>query len=239
MAQTTLLEFAQQFCPSLGLPVPDALFGVDDNLNQVAAMFNRVADELLREKAWQINVQSTTFVSIAAEIQGSMQTLAPGYVKVLNRTFFDRTLRLPVFGPRSPEEWEQMKAIVNLGPIYQYRIFGGNMHILPVMEAGHTMAFEYQSKNLFLAADGTTTKHWATADDDTFLLDDDLLLKGVLWRWKYEKGMPYAEDKTSWLKAIRQALAADGTKRDLDLRGGQGDFRPGIFVPYGSFPVSN
>ena len=68
------------------------------------------------------------------------------------------------------------------------------------------------------------------------LLPETLLLMGLRWRWKKEKGVDYAEDFRTYESQVKDALGRDGGKPILNMgmdcnRGA----RPGIFVPQGSW----
>jgi len=124
-----------------------------------------------------------------------------------------------------------MKAMASTGPRYRYRLRGGKLLVNPTPAAGHTWAFEYVSKNWLLGIDGTTYKQYATLDTDTILLPEDLVLMGLRWRWKKEKGLDYAEDFEEYENQIKTDLGRDGGKETLRMDGESRDARPGIFVP--------
>ncbi len=130
-----------------------------------------------------------------------------------------------------------MKALTITGPRYQYRIRGAHLLVNPTPTAGYTWAFEYISTNWILGSDGTTYKQYATQDDDTILLPEDLVLLGLRWRWKKEKGLDYAEDFESYEMQVKMELGRDGGKRTLRMDGGEQDARPGFGVQSMSWPL--
>jgi len=78
--------------------------------------------------------------------------------------------------------------------------------------------YPYISKNFARSApaSGTgiiTPKAAFTADDDTFLLDDRLITLGVIWRYREQKGMGYAEDMATYEMALSQEQARDKGSR--------------------------
>lgn len=236
----TLLAAVQEFSSRRGLPRPlVAALSKDDLTLQIVALANEIC-EILGRYAWTTLQYSTTFTSVASEDQGLIDTLAPmGCKKILNETIWDRTQRLRVFGPRSPSEWEQLKALPMSGPLYQYRIQNGYLKVLPVMVAGHTMAFEYLSRYLISdpTATPTTGKARFTKDTDEFLLDETLLIQGLRWIWNKEKGFAYAEEKQMWEQSVSVAKSGDGTKPTLNLSTDTRGLTPGIWVPAGSWNI--
>lgn len=235
----TLLQVVQEFCLRTGLTKPQIVMtSQDDQLLQIAGLANEVCSDIVRRPSWQVLQFESVFTSVEGTDQGAIADLAPNaFLKVINETIFDRTRRLPVFGPRSPQNWQGLKALPMSGPFYQYRIQGNHLHILPAMPAGHTMAFEYVSQGIVMDAKNIATpyKKYFENDADTFVLDENLLLLGLRWRWKEEKGLPYMESFRLYESALAEASGADGTKPTLNMGDGPSTFQPGIFVPAGNW----
>lgn len=237
----TLLQIVQEFCQRNGLTVPlIVMASQDDQLTQLVGLANEVCEDIVRRRSWTTLQYEAVFTSVAGEDQGEVAALAPNaFLKILNDTIFDRTRRLPVFGPRSPQQWQAIKALPMSGPYYQYRIQQGRLKVTPAMPAGHTMAFEYASEGAVQdnSTATPTVKAFFTRDDDTFLLDKSLLLLGLRWRWKEEKGLPYMESFRLYEAALAEAMGADGTKASLTMSESAGMIQPGIFIPAGNWSV--
>ena len=232
-----LLQIVQEFCQRTGLPNPTQVVGAqDDQLTQLVGLANEICEDLVRRHSWTGLIQESVFQSVAGGDQGAISTLAPqGFLKIQNETIYDRTRRLPIFGPRSPQEWQAMKALPMSGPFYQYRFRGGHLLITPDMPAGHTLAFEYTSEAVVFNATDNVYKSFFTKDADEFLLDKSLLIKGLRWRWKEEKGLPYAEAFRGYESAVAEAAGSDGTKSPLSMSETSPAIQPGIFIPAGNW----
>ena len=237
----TLLQIVREFCQRQGLTVPQIVMSSqDDQLTQIVGLANEICEDLVRRHSWTSLQYEAVFTSVAGADQGAITDLAPNaYLKILNETIFDRTRRLPVFGPRSPQQWQVLKALPMSGPFYQYRIQQGRLKINPDMPAGHIMAFEYASEGVVQdnSTATPTVKAFFTRDDDTFLLDKSLLLLGLRWRWKEEKGLPYMESFRLYEAAVAEAAGADGTKQPMSMNEGSGMTQPGVFVPAGNWSI--
>jgi len=233
----SLLTIAQNFCQRTGLPVPTFVIGsTDAQVIQILALLNEVLEDLVDRATWSALTEETTFVTTAGEDQGAMTTIAPkGFSRVLQETIFNRTLRLPIYGPMRAEQWQALKALPTTGPFYKYRIRGGRLLFNPVAVAGHTCAFEYASTWIVLALDGTTRRSAFAADTDTTLLDEKLILAGLRWKWRSEKGLDYAEEFRRYEELVNNASGRDATKPVLNMGAGVSDYRPGIFVPSGNW----
>lgn len=238
----TLLQIVREFCQRQGLTGPQIVMSSqDDQLTQIVGLANEICEDLVRRHSWTSLQYEAVFTSVAGEDQGAITDLAPNaFLKILNETIFDRTRRLPVFGPRSPQQWQALKALPMSGPFYQYRIQQGRLKINPDMPAGHIMAFEYASEGVVQdnSTATPTVKAFFTRDDDTFLLDKSLLLLGLRWRWKEEKGLPYMESFRLYEAAVAEAAGADGTKQPMSMNEGSGMIQPGVFVPAGNWSIS-
>lgn len=233
----TLLDIVKEFCRRTGITVPTVVMSSnDDQYLQLAGLANEVVEDITVRGGWQGITKEVVWTSVAGGSQGPIETLAPGYRKILNETIYDRTRALPIFGPRNPQEWQAIKAIPLSGPFYQYRIRGGELLTTPDMPAGHTLAFEYITRYAVNSSVGVA-KAYFTQDTDTFALPDVLLLKGLRWRWREEKGLPYLEAARSYEVSISEYLNSDGTKGALSLNGPSGNIQPGIFIPSGNWQV--
>lgn len=236
----TLLTTVQYFCRRTGLPVPLAVSGSGDSqILQVMALLEEEGNDLTMRGDWEMLTREASHTTTATEDQGALDDIATnGFRSIKNDTIWDRSSRLPVLGPMTPKNWQAMKALVTQGPRYTYRIRNGNLLVNPAPAASLSWYFEYMSKNWILGSDGTTYKQYFTADDDTMLLPEDLLLVGLRWRWKKEKGLEYAEDFRTYEMQVKNYLGNDGGKGVLyqDDAGWTGP-KPGIFVPDGSWQV--
>lgn len=228
-----LLQVIQYVCGRTGVTVPASVLGTQDpQVLQLLRLLEEEGSDLRKRGPWNGIIKETTWSSTAAEDQGALTTLAAsGFDYIKKDTFWDRTDILPVHGPLSDDEWQSRKALASVGPRYCYRIRGGKLLINPVPAASHTFAFEYASTYWILGADGTTYKQYFTLDTDTILLPEELVIMGLRWRWKKEKGFDYAEDFRTYEMQVKDALGRDGSKRTLAMDGGRHSMMPGVFVP--------
>lgn len=237
---STLLEIVTEFCELKALPTPTVVLGsADKQIIQIRALLQAGLRAMSGRGAWEMLINEALWVTTATESQGSIDTLAPnGYRYLLPRTLWDRTEKLPLLGPVDSQDWQALKAIVVTGPRYSFRLRGGLFITTPAPPAGHTWVFEYVSKN-FLEHPGGTFGQVFTDDNDEILLPNDIVSADLLWRWKKEKGLTYAEDFNSCEALIVDALGRDGGKPILDMgaRDCGGDILPGIFVPSGNWNV--
>ena len=117
----------------------------------------------------------------------------------------------------------------------------GCLYLYPAPAEGTILAFEYQSSAPVVDRtnpDRPVYKEYFTKDTDEFLLPETLLIKGLRWRWKEEKGLPYMEPFRNYEDAVAHEAGYDMTKPKLSLNGGDfGEIKPAVLVPAGSWEI--
>ena len=102
------------------------------------------------------------------------------------------------------DEWMVRRADEWIAPQGEWTIYGGQIHIFPTLEgpivppytpvtAAETAYFAYLHKNCVALSSGGYGNEFLN-DADSFALDERLLKLGMIWKWKAQKGSPYAED---------------------------------------------
>lgn len=235
----SLLQIVQSAAVRFGLSSPNsAASNTDLNIQQIVALVNEEGQELAARASWQELTRESSFTTVAAEAQGSITTLAGSdFSFVLNETMWNRTQRRPLFGPKSPAQWQQLQAQFVQGPWQQYRIRGNQVLFIPAPAAGQLVYFEWVSKNWATDSTGATGKTSMTADTDIGVLDERLITLGAIWRFKAAKKFDYAEDFQKYEQAVEDALARNSSKPRLNLAGTDTDYYPGVFVSAGNWMV--
>lgn len=233
-----LLSLIIKFCRRTGIPIPATVFGSSDNqILQIMALLEEEVNDLASRHTWQGLTQEASHTTIASEDQGDIDTLDPGFRFIRNNTIWDTTDELPVLGPLSGSQWQAIKAVLANGPRFQFRFRGNHLLVNPVPAAGHVWKFEYLSKYAILDVNTVTTKEFFTADTDTFLVPDQLLLLGLRWRWAQQKGLDYGELFNTYERQVKDAMGRDGGSKLLRMDGEEREMKPGIFVPNGNWTV--
>lgn len=231
----SLLTIIQRVAQRVNIASPSTAIGnTNREIIQLLAIANEEGDELFSRGRWQALISESTFASVATESQGAMTSLAgTDFSWLCADTMLNRTRNLPIM-PVDDVDWQHMKSSTVTGPHEKFRIRGGNLIVIPTMTAGHTVAFEWVSKNWCQSSAGAGQSAWV-ADTDTGKLDERLMTKGVLWRWKKFKGLDYAQDFEEYEAMVADALARDGAKMRLNF-GGQ---RGGRFLSNSSISQGN
>ena len=231
----SLLTLVQNFCQRTLLNVPSTVLGsTDPQVRQIKALLEEEGIDLAQRGEWQVLVQEATHTTVATESQGDIDTIfTNGFRYIKNDASWDRTEQLPLYDVEAPN-WQQLKANSVTGPYYEVRIRGNELLSVPVPPAGNTWAFEYISYNWLTDSTGATYKEYFTQDTDLMLLPERILMSGLRWRWKKEKGLEYAEDFFTYEKMVHSALSRQGFNGVIrqDQKRGRS---PGIVVQQGSW----
>lgn len=238
---SNLLAIIQEFSLRRLLPKPAIVMASqDDQTLQLVGLLNEVLEDLTTRYVGTALQKTATWLSLATESQGMIEDLAPyGFKWMINETFWDRDARLPVFGPKSAQEWETLKATPMTGPYLQYRIKEGELLFNgAAFPLNHNMAFEYASDWAVKTAGASPVyKPFFTADTDTSLFPTNVLLSGLNWKWRLEKGLSYAEAFRTYEAQFTDFAGHDGSKSPISMEGGDAGYQPGIFVPTASWPI--
>jgi hypothetical protein len=232
----SLLDIVVKFCERTDLLVPTTVMTTTDSqVKQIRSLLEEIGRDMAKRGRWEGLVYEATHTSLAAADQGAIVDIATNnFNYICDETIWDRTNRLPIFGPMSGREYQARLAMVQTGPRFRYRIRGGKLLINPTPAAGDTWAFEYVTKNWVLDANGDGREYFLV-DEDVPALPSEVLLLGLRWKWKAEKGREYAEDFRMYEMQLKDSLGRDGTKPVLDMAGVSRAAGPLIYIPAGSW----
>ena len=235
----TALTIAQNAANRIKIPTPAALFGSsDDQAILLRNLMNEEGKTLAgggeaSDHPWTVLITEKTFNGVAAAIQTS--AVPSDFNYIINESMWNRTRKWRCTGPLDSKEWQYLQAIPSANVYPYFRFQGGNLLIYPSPTAGDTFAYEYVSKNWTQTSSGTGIAAM-TADTDVSLIDDEILTRGVVWRFLASKGLDYAEAFRKYEIYLAKAVARDGGKKRLNL-GGRDERRFVGNVPEGSWNV--
>ena len=214
----------------------------DKQALQGMALLEEEGNDLSGRGDWQRITFEATHTTVATESQGSIDTIAVSNSVTRNAVFryfkhdtlWDRTENLPVIIIDGPD-WQSEKGFSSTSPRYRARIRSGDLIVTPTPPAGNTWAFEYVSWHWIENTAGTVTYQYFLADTDVILLPEPIILQGLRWRWKKEKGFDYAEDFQTYEKMVKDALGRQGLSKTLRMDATEKESIPGIVISQGSW----
>lgn len=197
----TLLTICQSLAKNVGMSVPTSVISNAAREWVEAADFaNHAGEELARRVDWgQLNTSATLTgdgtnkvhdlgTDFSRLVQGVAVVGSGGYVRPLTRM-----------------EWNTLTPVQGT-PRY-FLLEGNEMTLWPYLATAATVTISYQ------------TKAWCSAgqefvaDTDTALIDEDLLTKCLIVRWRRQKGMDYADFEAEYESALQDFASFDDRQR--------------------------
>lgn len=181
--------------------VPDPFTSSDPNHQQLVRLLKQLGREVCYLSEWNQLQREHTFQTVAGQID---YPLPADFSKLLGQTGWNRTTRLPLGGPASPQEWQLYQArAIGASLTLQFRARDAVVSVYPSPPDGIAVAFEYLSRQWVksLHAAGPD-KDVPTAASDFVLFDPLLMVRGLKLGWLQAKGF----DTTAALADFRRVL---------------------------------
>lgn len=209
----TVLSVVRDACLKLGLKPPSVLFGSEDRTSlELASLANEMAQMISERHDWQTLMVQTQIdgdgIEEAFDLPadfGRMPTTANLWS---NRWQWEMR---PIVGVDAWLEYQTWPMTLVLG---NWTIYGDQFHVLPIMGAGDLVKYFYITNKL-VRAEGGTTKATFTADGDTFRLSERLLELAIIYKWKADKGQPYADRLNDFEEKLLQLTDTDAGSKPV------------------------
>ena len=194
-----------------GFDVPNTFVG---NLNETAVTTLSVLRRegmRLRKFDW---IELATEATISTVASQEAYDKPADFRSFANVSHWDRANNLRMRGPTTPGEWQFLKGSVTgeTATIERwFRIRGQQILVHPTPPtSGEIIAYEYYSKNWIVLQSGGATAEEIASDNDTTLLDPELLTLGVKWRFLKAKGIPWEAEYREYEDLLQTLLAQSG-----------------------------
>lgn len=215
----TVLSAVQQACSVMGLNVPIAVFGSTDREQiELQDVANEVNEGLVRAYDWQSLKAIGTITGNGSSTSFPISTIAPDFHRMTQKSTLWVTSR-PFYPLEHITDTDLWLGIVTSGlttTLGQWTIYGDAFNIMPALAAADTAKFYYISSSSVMPSTGSNKSRF-TLDTDTFRLNERLLRLGVIWQWKSNKGLPYAEDMANYEIALQAEIARDKGSKILTV----------------------
>lgn len=224
----TVLSAIQDACAVIGIDQPDAVFSATAReFYEIRALANEMAERIRAAHDWQVLQRRHTLTG-----DGSTEDFAlpADYDRMLKDTkLWSSRIETPLTHITSRDRWLELDIRSYEFVIGVWILYGGELHIKPAMVTGETAQFFYVSQNIVADSSGTP-KVAFTADSDVLRVDERLLSLGMIWQWRANKGLPYAEDMANYEALLAKRIADDKGARVLTV--GRRRMTKGVAVSY-------
>lgn len=198
----TALEIVQSAAPRLSIDRPDTLFSSTDQVDiEVRSTLNECAVRIAEQNDWQALLTLDEDVGDGSTTSYSLPT---------------DWLRMPKDGQVWSTRWQRPLLAITAEESLRldirnydlvtgtWTVIGGNIVYNPALASGESAKYYYVSRNVC-----SGNKERFTEDTDTYRLDDRVLELALIWQWREQKGMDYAEDMATAENALARAIERD------------------------------
>ena len=172
------------------------------------------AESLTIDSSTQVTLNApvtTSTASVSMTFAKQDYDLPDGYDRMISDTNWDRTDHWRNIGTKSSQDWQFLQGgIISIGPRERYRIYNGKFRIFQALTTVYNFSFEYVS-NYWVCATGSSegTKAQFTADTDTSVFPDDLMMAGLKFYFLKAKKLDYGIELGEFTRALSYNKAQD------------------------------
>lgn len=212
----SLLTIVTRVARRCGLTPPTLVLGSgDETWLQMAELAQEVVDDLSLRHDWRGLHKTQTLTGDGSTVAF---TLATDYARLSKMPAVSRdasTMGFWPVGPLSPSGFISANSLPVTATRPSFQIEGGTLTFVtaPALAEAYTVSYQ-SSKAIYSSAIPVTD--WLL-DADTPLVPDRLVRLGMIWRWKADKGLDYAEHLSSFERALEQLASADWSLMPLEL----------------------
>ena len=199
----------------------------------------------INQNTYIVSVDSLTQVTVNQDFSASATgatayfqkikySLPSDYESLVPRTMWDKSKHWEMLGPEDAQQWEWLlSGYISTGPRIRWRMLGAYFQIWPGMSTAEYLGLEYRSKGWAAAADGTV-KNSFTADTDTCIYPDRLMVNATKLKYFEAKGFDTTAMMRNYMTEFEAAKALDMSSANLSLAP-----RPGtVLIGYDNIPDS-
>jgi hypothetical protein len=207
----TVLSACQSAATKLNQPRPATVYGSTTPFAQeLGDLANETATAIAKAHEWQV---LTKLATLTGDASTTAFALPSDYDRLpLKASLLTSQFSSPLTQARDLDEWLDLQIRPFIGAPGYWMILGGQVQVVPAIETGVTAQFYYIGNQI---ASGSKTTF--TTDADTFLLPERLLTLGIVWRWKAQKGLEYAEHLKNYEIAFGEEAGRDRGMRMLSM----------------------
>lgn len=199
---TVLTAIRSAVLRATGTQINEAFTSAQKVAVEMVDLVNEAAEDIARSNDWR------ALTKIATLAGGSESYTLPSDYDRMSGEVDDPSLWPWGYAPfQSVTEWQRYRnGLLPISSPGGWIIVGGEILFWPVEGGGAT--FPYIS-NLWAVTPSSAPAAAFTTDNDRFVLDEGLLTLALVWRWRQQKRMEYAEDMQSYEIALARAAGRD------------------------------
>lgn len=225
----------------VGIARPEAIFGSTEQENlELGALANEIAERIQAAHDWQRVKRTQAYTgdgtTTAFELPTDYSRMALEDTSDPN-SFLIRSSSCIGISYVTNGEYLDLTVRGFSTATLAWTLMEGRMQFYPAPSPGEVIKWQYIS-TLYARSSGSsvsdffpldlpfdftdsdeygTRKAAFTDDADFFQLDERLLKLGMIWQWKHDKGLPYAEDMLTYEQHLAQRVMRDPGQRGIRI----------------------
>ncbi len=233
-----ILEIANQCCIRAKEPKISNLLSDDDSSMDWLGYINQVANRIFSAYDWNRVKKDYSFTTILDPdtlLEKQDYDLPTDFDSMVLYYLYDST-RNERIGNESDEESVAMKSMNNTSQsLIKFRLMDGVMRFTYPIAIDRVLNYTYKSKNYVsttlitvdadtgLDISTTTLGETFTSNDSIFLLNDELLILGVLYQRAVSLGFADAEiRRVEYMTKLNELIEKDGGQRQSNILSNEG-----------------
>lgn len=208
----TVLSAVQSACSVVGLEIPTIIYGSQEREHiELSHLANYAAYKILKSCEWQVLQRVHTIIG-----DGILNSFPLPYdydrmmkCSELRKAESPNSTLLPVL---DLDTWQKKNIGGSNYSRGEWIIYGNNISIRPTLSINCAISYPYISSHII-----SGNKTAFTSDEDTLLVDENLLKLFMIWQWKANKGQQYAEDLKNYEDALSIVISSDKGHKKLSL----------------------
>lgn len=165
----------------------------------------------------------------------AMYDMPSDYERIVNKSEYNKTNRWAVIGPKSPQEWQWLKAsYISTGPRMRFRIVNNKFAVWPMPTSEVLLGFEYISNGYVVHETGGNTNRF-TVDTDTCLFPDRLMVIGARMLFRQAKELDATADVAAFNRELSKFKSQNAGADTLSMV----PRSSGILITSDNIPDSN
>ncbi|MBN8945224.1 MAG: hypothetical protein J0H01_37320 [Rhizobiales bacterium] len=200
----SLLTICQNAATLMNLPsITSVITSAARTPQEFQVLAIQTGQELVRRHDWGGLIRTAALGTLPATVPGDFERLTQGSPVRLGTQ--------PIRGALSDAEMNLKRGALPASPP-RFMLRGRDLEVAPVPAA--TVTLEYVSSYWIRSADATPVFRAAfVADSDISVIPEDIILQGLIWRWKRQKGLAYQDELDQFEQAVDYRARADRALR--------------------------
>jgi hypothetical protein len=160
---------------------------------------------------------SGTYAGVTFTFSQTKYPLPNDFETITDNTHWDKTKHWQMLGPEDAQQWQWLKSgYISTGPRIRWRILGNQFQIWPPYNTQEYLGFEYRSKG-WARSSTDQVKNSFTADSDTTIFDDTVMVLGTKLKYFQIKGFDTTALQQDYFRYLNVAKANDKGSANLSF----------------------